>query len=283
MNWILVILCMNYYEILEVKNNATPAEIKGAYRKLAVKWHPDKNPDDTEAVNKFKEVSEAYDTLKDPEKRKQYDVSLRGGDFHGFNTNHFRAGFGAGNLDDIFAAMHARQTQRNQDIRAVASISLEQAYHGHQLQLSVKSHSSTRTISIIIPQGIENGACIRIAGQGEQTFPQYAAGDVYVVVNILPHPHFTRHEQNLYHEIKIDAIDAMLGASISVKCLDGQFVEVVIPAGTQPDQKLRVAGKGMPVYGVAGGFGDLILHPSVSIPNLTEEEKEIVRKIRTNT
>ena len=271
---------MDYYTVLGVEKTATADEIKSAYRKLAMQWHPDKNPGNDEAENKFKEISEAYDVLKDAEKRKQYDVGPQPKGNRGFHPNNFNFNFTSGNLDDILSALHAQHTQRNQDIHAITTITLEQAYYGHQTQLTIRSQSTSRTISVSIPTGVQNGTRIRIVGQGEHTFAQFPPGDVYVSINILPHDHFLRSEQNLIQEIKIDAIDAMIGTTTCAGCLDGQMVDVTIPAGIQPGQKLRIAGKGMPIYGVAGGFGDMILVTSITIPMLDDLQKEIVSKLR---
>lgn len=273
---------MNYYETLGVEKTATETEIKSAYRKLAMQWHPDKNPGNKEAEAKFKEISEAYEVLKDAQKRNQYDMGPQTSGFsHGFNPNNFN--FRTGNLDDILSALHAQHMQRNQDIHAIATITLEQAYQGHQTQLSIRAQSSTRTISVSIPAGIANGARIRIAGQGEHVFTQFPPGDVYVSINILTHGSFIRKEQHLFQEIKIDAIDAILGTTMHACCIDGQMVDVTIPAGIQPGQKLRIAGKGMPIYGVDGGFGDMILVTVITVPILNDEQKEIIAKIRSNT
>lgn len=280
------------YSLLGVSRTATDAEIKSAYRKLALQWHPDKNPGNAEAEAKFKDINAAYELIKDADKRQQFDRGGMGGqqrrhtndfDFDfGFGPAGF--GFGPGGIDinDIFRQMHAQQRpQRNQDYAVQTTISLQDAMNGMEMNLNVQTPNGPRNVILTIPAGIENGTKMRVAGAGDRINANLPPGDLIVQVMIRPHHIFTRVAQNLVMEYPVDAIDAILGAQFEVETLDGKRVRVEAPPGVQSGQKLRVQGHGMPVQGMMNMRGDLIVAVNIMVPNdLTAEQYDALRRVQ---
>ncbi len=286
----------DYYKILGVSRNATQEEIKRAYRKLAAKYHPDKNKGNKEAEERFKEINEAYQVLSDPEKRKLYDrlganweryqkagaqvnwedlFQQSGGytftfedlgDFSGF-SDFFKFFFGGG----------FRQRQRKgQDYETVLPITLEEAYHGTTRVIEVHGQK----LRLKIKPGVPDGKVLRLKGKGGPGFQGGPPGDLYVKIKVLPHPTFQRKGDDLYTKVKVDLYTAVLGGKIQVPTLGGTL-NVVIPAGTQPNQKLRIKGKGMPRYDYPNTYGDLYIEVQVEIPKrLSPKERELFEQLR---
>ncbi|UCG19723.1 MAG: J domain-containing protein [Deltaproteobacteria bacterium] len=299
----------DYYEILGANRNASEDEIKRAYRKLARKYHPDVNKDKG-AEDKFKQINEAHEVLKDPEKRKLYDQLgpdwQAGQDFKpppGWENVHFEFGgpgaeafdFGGG-FSDFFEMLFggrmggggrasARQGSwvlRGQDHEAEIEIDLESAYHGvtrtltlqgHEIDPQGQVHPKVQNIQVKIPPGVTDGTRIRLAGKGGEGMGGGPPGDLYLKVHIEPHPRFTLDGHNLQVEVPIAPWEAALGATVQVVTMDGA-VNLKIPPGSQSGQKLRLRGKGFPKKG--GERGDLIARLKIVVPkNLTAREKEL--------
>jgi len=299
----------DYYEILGVNRNASEDEIKRAYRKLARKYHPDVNKDKG-AEDKFKQINEAHEVLKDPEKRKLYDQLgpdwQAGQDFKpppGWENVHFEFGgpgaeafdFGGG-FSDFFEMLFggrmggggrasARQGSwvlRGQDHEAEIEIDLESAYHGvtrtltlqgHEIDPQGQVHPKVQNIQVKIPPGVTDGTRIRLAGKGGEGMGGGPPGDLYLKVHIEPHPRFTLDGHNLQVEVPIAPWEAALGATVQVVTMDGA-VNLKIPPGSQSGQKLRLRGKGFPKKG--GERGDLIARLKIVVPkDLTAREKEL--------
>jgi curved DNA-binding protein len=299
----------DYYEILGVKRNASEDEIKRAYRKLARKYHPDVNKDKG-AEEQFKQINEAHEVLKDPEKRKLYDQLgpewQAGQDFKpppGWENVHFEfTGSGAeafdfgGGFSDFFEMLFggrmgggdrasARQgswVMRGQNHEAEIEIDLESAYHGATRTLTLQGHEidpqgqvrpKVQHINVKIPPGVTDGTRIRLAGKGGEGMGGGPRGDLYLKVHIEPHPRFTIDGHNLQLELPIAPWEAALGATVQVVTLDGT-VNLKIAPGAQSGQKLRLRGKGFPKKG--GERGDLIARLKIVIPRaLTGKEKEL--------
>lgn len=261
---------------LGVSRDATPEQIKAAFRKLAVQWHPDKNPGDKVAEARFKEINAAHQILSDPQKRAEA-MSPRpqaGGDFE-FDLRAHQGPFG---FDDIFNAFHSqRQQRRNSDISVSAVITLEQALNGAEATMEIRTRQGARHAAITIPPGVDSGQRLRVTGQGDQTHRDLPSGDLYVTIMVQPHDHFDRVGQNLLTRAHVTAFTAMLGGDIEVNLLGGGAVAVTIPKGTQPGQKLRVSGHGMPVVG-QGVRGDLIVVVEVTIPVLSPEQSFLIEQ-----
>jgi len=258
---------MDYYETLGVNHTTTPKEIKKAYRKLASKHHPDKGGD----AEQFKKIQEAYDTLSDPQKKQQYDNPDPFANFRGGNP------FGTGNFQDIFTDIFGqrRQPQRNPDGIFDMEITLQDAFLGKEMTLSTPEGS----VNITIPAGVRPGTKFRLAGKAGSRIPHLPPGDLIVRLHIQSPREWGREGDDLFIRAEVNAIEAMRGSSIRIIHLDGKQYDVTIPAGTQPDAKIRMAGLGMtnPGNGIAG---NLIIIVAIHVPTITDNNDiELLNKI----
>jgi curved DNA-binding protein len=294
----------DYYEVLGVPRNADPSEIKRAYRKLAVKHHPDKNPGDPKAEDRFKEINEAYDVLSDPTKRAKFDrlgASYRdwertGGQPGGFDWGQWfspgAGGTGAevGGLDElfgtgfsdffqaIFGGMPAGQARgrvrgRGRDLEHTITISLGEAYAGTRRTI----RKDGRSLDVAIPTGAQTGTRVRLSGKGLSGAG--AAGDLYLVVDVRPDPAFQREGDDLHTSLPVDLYTAVLGGEARVTTPGGTVV-LTIPPGSQPGQKFRLKGRGMPNLRQPSQHGDLYVHLAVQLPaELSERERELFAEL----
>lgn len=293
-------MAKDYYKILGVDKNATEADIKKAFRKLAVKYHPDKNPGNKAAEEKFKEANEANDVLSDSEKRKKYDrfgenwnapnaeqAYDSGYGYSSMNTGDFEDIFGGGGgggfsdvFENIFGGKTGRQGRRNtsfggNDLRAEMEISLEESYHGVSKQFAINNQS----LSIQLKPGIKDEQVLKLKGKGGQGINNGPAGDLYLTIKVKDHPVFKRINDDLNVEVTIDLYTAVLGGKADVNTFSG-ILKVDIPEGTQYGKKLRLKGKGMPVYNKPGAFGDLYVNVKVILPSkLNNEEKSLFKEL----
>jgi curved DNA-binding protein len=276
----------SFYDILEVPENASSDDIKKAYRKLAMQYHPDRNPGNLEAENKFKSINEAYETLSDDGKRNEYDQQRRFGS-GGTNWTQQAGPFNHG-FEDIINQIftnhgfnfHFAASSRNRDITLGLNISLEDAFFGKKVPIQFSTPTGRRVdLMVEIPQGIEHGMKIRYQGQGDHSNTSMPPGDLFIVVQIADHAIFQRNGHNLEYIIKIDALGCMVGTRYEVTGIDGQKLSVSIPKGTQHGTKLRIGGGGMPIRNKVNSRGDLILSVAVSIA--TEISDEILAQIDT--
>ncbi len=281
----------DYYEVLGVGKGASDDEIKKAFRKLAIKYHPDKNPGNKEAEAKFKEANEAYSVLSDKTKRQRYDQfghagvggagsSAGGNPFGGFdfNSQSFNFDFGGGGfggLDDILGAMFGggfRGVRRGRDYRTSTTIDFEEAIFGCTKEVSVDGEH----IKLKIPAGIYDGQSIRLNGKGGPA-PQEGGqrGDLYVEVRVRAHKHLTREGDLILSEVTISMVDAVLGTEVDVETVDGE-VTMKVPAGTQPGTNFKLSGHGAPRLG-SDGRGPHIVTVNVEIPkNINRKQKELI-------
>jgi curved DNA-binding protein len=289
---------VDYYKILGIDRSATAKDIKSAYRKLARKFHPDLNPNDADAKRKFQQINEANEVLSDPEKRKKYDQygkdwqhaeqfenarqqQRRPSGAGGFD---FSGSYSAGDFSDFFesmfggggAASRGRQMRfRGEDFNAEIQIDLTDAYKTHKKTLSVNGKS----IRITIPAGIEHGQTIKIAGHGGPGINGGPNGDLYITFSVGNHPVFKRLGDNLYATVDLDLYTAVLGGEVNIDTLDGK-VKLKVKPETQNGSKVKLKGKGFPVYKKEGQFGDLILTWNIKIPtNLTEKQKQLFAEL----
>jgi molecular chaperone DnaJ len=282
-------LADDLYKVLGVSKGASDEEIKKAYRKLARKYHPDRNPDDDAAEEKFKEVQGAYDTLSDPEKRKQYD---QGGMFAGFGGGASRGPFTAGpagqggfvDLGDILSSMFGGRgggagrgfpAQPGRDLETEAPLSFRQAIEGTQLTVPVGG----KRYKVNIPAGVGNGARIRIAGKGEESPEGGAPGDLYVVARVMPSPVFKRLDDgNLEVGVPITVAEALRGATIEVPTLESTK-RIKVPAGTKHGAIQRLSGEGAPKPR-GKGRGDIRYRLEIEMPKeLNAEQREAVDRL----
>jgi molecular chaperone DnaJ len=351
----------DYYDLLGVSKNATADELKKAYRKLAMKLHPDKNPGDKESEKKFKEINEAYDVLKDEQKRAAYDrmghaafdgsMGGGGGGFHAGGFDFAASGFG-NIFDDMFSEFmgggaQGRGTQtasiQGADLRYNMEISLEDAFKGLKKNIKISTNATCdvchgsgaaegskaetcptchgqgktrarqgfftiertcshchgmgqiiknpckgcsgsgrvrkeKTLSVTIPAGIEEGARIRLAGEGEAGLRGGPPGDLYIFLHIKSHKFFHRDGPNIYCQVPISMSVAALGGEIEVPAIDGHTARVKIPEGTQSGKQFRLKGKGMSIMR-SSSRGDMYIETTVETPvNLTKRQKELLQE-----
>jgi curved DNA-binding protein len=297
----------DYYKTLGVEKSATTEEIKKAYRHLARKFHPDKNPGNKAAEEKFKEINEANEVLSSPEKRKKYDqfgadwkrYQETGAGEENFDWSKYEAGggrgrppggerfrgpFGGQDTRDLFEILFGERfggaggrrgaPVKGEDYSAEAVISLEEAYDGTNRLITMGGE----TLKIKIEPGIRDQQVLRLAGKGGAGMNGGPKGDFYLTVRISEHAVYERRGDDLFCEIPVDLTVAVLGGKAEVKTLKGA-VKVDIPNETSSGKSFRLKGLGMPHYGVKNKFGDLFAKVSIQVPkNLTTEELELFRK-----
>jgi len=289
---------IDYYKVLGVAKNADDAEIKKAYRKLARKYHPDVNPNDAGAKKKFQEINEANEVLSDPEKRKKYDQ-------YGKDWQHAeqfeQAGqskrqqrpqyssrgqeqFDESDFSDFFSTMFGgarQQTGRSQtkfkgqDYNAELQLELQDVYTTDKRTLTVNE----KNIRLTIPAGVENGQTIKIAGHGAPGINGGPNGDLYITFNISNHSKFKRDGDNLHTSINLPLYTAVLGGELTMDTLGGKL-KLKVPPETQNNTKVKLKGKGFPVYKKEGSFGDLYVTYHIQIPtHLTEKERALFNEL----
>lgn len=296
----------DYYKTLGVSRSASADEIRSAYRKLAMKYHPDRNPGDKQAEEKFKEANEAYQVLSDSQKRARYDqlgsaysdYQRRGGAPGGFNWGDWTTGSpyrgaqqvnldelfeGAGGFSDFFrsifggmgggAAASDFGMPRRQSAHApeyLVSISLQEAYEGTTRQFVIGESRK----QVKIPPGAKTGTKVRVADANP------GGGDIYLKITVEPDPNFEREGDNLSTNASIDVFTALLGGEVEVQTMTGR-VKLTIPPGTQPEQKFRLAGRGMPKLKDPQTKGDLFVKIKVRLPKqLSETQKRLIEQAR---
>jgi curved DNA-binding protein len=300
---------IDYYSVLGVSKDATADDIKKAYRKLALRYHPDKTKGDKAAGEKFKEINEANQVLSDPEKRKKYDqlgadwkrYEEAGGQQGGFdwskyagagrtqkqgmNADEFESMFAAGEDIDLFELLfgerggrrrgRSRAAIKGDDLNAETTISLEESYHGSNRLIQLDG----QTIRVTIPAGIADEQVLRIAGKGMDGINGGPKGDLYLTVKIDPNPEYHRKGNDLHRDFPVDLYTALLGGKVLVKTLKG-VVKVNIPRETPNHKVLRLRGLGMPVFCKKNTFGDLLVKVDIHLPDhLTAEETGMFEKL----
>lgn len=307
---------IDYYKVLGVDKSASQDEIKKAFRKSARKYHPDLNPNDPNAKDKFQEINEANEVLSDPEKRKKYDEygehwkhadefeaqkqQYRGqpgsrnddGYWHssgqGFNSADFGGGFGSNEsgFSDFFESLFGGRARssgnntgfRGQDYNAELQLSLRDAAQTHKQIINVNGKS----VRITIPAGVANGQTIKLKGHGSPGINGGPAGDLYITFVIPEDATFKRLGDDLYITVPLNLYTAVLGGEQTVETLDGK-VKLKIKPETQNETKVRLKGKGFPLYKQEGKAGDLIVTYSIQMPTgLTERQKELFRELQSN-
>jgi len=300
----------DYYSILGVPPEADAKAIKSAYRKLARQYHPDVNPGNKEAEERFKEINEAYQALADEEGRKKYDAlraqylrwQQSGGRPQDFDWRAWSAQPGQGvhvqyatpeDLEDLFGTENpfsdffnsifggigsqpgAARPRRGRDIEYEVELTLEEAFHGASRVLQMDG----RRIEAQIPPGVRSGSRVRLSGQGEPGRGSAPAGDLYLIIRVLPHARFEREGDDLYTEIPVDIYTAVLGGEVRVPTLEREVL-LKIPSRTNSGRSFRLRGKGMPRLGDPRTRGDLYARVRLVLPeNMSERELEMFRKL----
>ncbi|MBW3576040.1 MAG: DnaJ domain-containing protein [Actinobacteria bacterium] len=287
------VLGKDHYEVLGVAEEASHEEIQRAYRRLARRHHPDANPGDAGAEERFKEISAAYEVLSDPVKRREYDQVRRSGHAAGgfdSGAGTFRVtvddlgdlgGFGdlgdlGDLLGDLFGGRRPASGRQGHDLEARLDLSFEDAVFGVTTEVQARDTAgSTRSVRVRVPAGVEDGQRIRVAGLGGPGLDDGPPGDLYVTVRVAPHALFGRSGRDLTLTLPVTYPEAALGAEVKVPTLDGEPVTVRIPPGTPTGRTLRVRGRGVPRPG--GHRGDLLVTIEVAVPQrLTSQQRAAV-------
>ena len=344
-------MARDYYDVLGLSKSASDSEIKSSYRKLAMKYHPDKNPDDKKAEDSFREITESYEILKDPQKRAAYDQYGHAAFSQGSSGGNPGGGFGGG-FSDIFEDMFGRGGEQGRrsaatgsDLRYDLSVSLEQAFSGDQMEISLTvptkcepcngsgankgsqpkqcnqcgGHGKVRAqqgfftiertcaacsgvgetisdpcrpckgqgrvnkskkLSVNVPAGVDNGTRIRLSGEGEAGARGSTSGDLYIFIDIKEHSLFQRDGKDTFIEVPVSVIDAVLGNSIQVPCVDGSKAKMNLSSGTQSGTRLRMKGKGMPALR-GGSRGDQYVEITVETPvGISKKQEDLFQQIK---
>ncbi len=301
----------DYYKILGVPRNATQDEIRRAYRRLARQYHPDVNPGDKEAEEKFKEINEAYEVLSDPEKRKKYDAL--GADWHrwqqagapgDFDWSRWTTGAPGGvefrwttveDIEDLFGGespfsdffeqifggigrgpRRQPRPRKGRDVEVPVEITLEEAYHGTRRLIEL---ADGRRIEATIPRGVRDGSRVRLAGQGAPGVAGGPPGDLYLLIRIRSHPEWRREGDDLHADVPVDIFTAVAGGEVPVRTPSGT-VMLRIPPRTQNGRTFRLRGKGMPNMRNPNQYGDFYAHVKLVLPDdMTDEEVRVIREL----
>jgi len=299
----------DYYKTLGVDKNASQDEIKKAYRKLAMKYHPDRNEGNKNAEEKFKQITEANEVLSDPEKRKKYDTlgsnwkqyQSQGQGFDDFFSNYGTRGGGSqytysgtfndlfGNIsgfsdffesffgrDSTFGGQQGRRSRKGQDFEATLYIPLIEAYNGTTKEISVGG----KRVRIKISPGTKDAKKLRLKSLGNEGMNGGEKGDLYLTIKIEKDPYFELDDNNLYYDLYIDLYTAVLGGKKQVITLGGKTININIPESTNSGKTLRLKGLGFPTNENSKIYGDLLVRIKIDLPqNLTREEKELFKKL----
>ena len=344
-------MARDYYDVLGLSKSASDSEIKSSYRKLAMKYHPDKNPDNKKAEDNFREITESYEILKNPQKRAAYDQYGHAAFSQKSSGGNAGGGFGGG-FSDIFEDMFGmggeqgrRSAATGSDLRYDLSVSLEQAFSGDQMEISLTvptkcepcngsgankgsqpkqcnqcgGHGKVRAqqgfftiertcaacsgvgetisdpcrpckgqgrvnkskkLSVNVPAGVDNGTRIRLSGEGEAGARGSAPGDLYIFIDIKEHSLFQRDGKDTFIEVPVSIVDAVLGNSIQVPCVDGSKAKMNLSSGTQSGTRLRMKGKGMPALR-GGSRGDQYVEINVETPvGISKKQEDLFKQIK---
>ena len=286
---------IDYYKVLGISKSATEDDIKKAYRKLARKYHPDINPNDKEANKKFQEINEANEVLSDPDKRKKYDKygkdwqhgeayeqsrrqQQQSYDFGG--QQQYSGSFENDHFSDFFSSMFggsrsSKAKFRGEDLKATLQLMLTDVFKTHKRTITIDG----KNIRINIPAGIENGQQIKLKGHGEPGKNGGPNGDLYLTFAIVNNTAYKKTGNDLYLNQEIDLYTALLGGEITIETLHGK-IKLKIPPETQNNTKIRVKGKGYPIYKSEGNYGDLYITYTVKLPQkLSEKQKQLFSEL----
>jgi curved DNA-binding protein len=288
-----------YYQVLGLKKGASPEEIKKSYRKLAVKYHPDKNPGNKEAEEKFKEINEAYAVLSDPQKKSQYDQFGSNGFQQRFSQEDIFRGFDVGDLfkdkgfgtDDIFSRIFGEATRRQrggfgfggaprkgEDFTMELNITFREAYDGGEKRVAFMRDGTREELSVKIPAGIETGAKLRISGKGGGGSGGGPAGDLFLTILVGKDPVFEREGDDIIVARDVKFTEAALGSSLDVPTMEGTK-RIKIPTGIQPGTRIRLKGLGFPHQGKTG-HGDLYVKIGIRVPEqLTGPQRKLLEEL----
>jgi curved DNA-binding protein len=281
----------NFYDTLGVAENASEKDIKEAFKSLAKKYHPDRGGDE----KKFKEINEAYDTLKNTDKRQEYDAIRRygqraGGSGSGFNYNN-NDFFSEDIFQDFFSGfgfapgrgqtrVYRNRPRTNQSVNIRISLSIKEIYHACEKTVSVRLPSGRdEIVHLKIPAGVQNGVVFKYKGLGDDTDKNLERGDLLCTVQVLDSDGYTRRGNDLYTDKTISCFDAIRGTEFKIKTLDDRTLNVKVPAGTQPDSTIMLKGQGMPIHDTLNIKGNIYIKINISIPELSVKDLEKIKDL----
>lgn len=258
---------MDPYAVLGLQRGASEEDVKNTFRKLAKTCHPDLHPNDPEAERRFKEINAAYDAIRNPQPEPQFQ-------FHNFHFD--GANFHGNPFDDLFANLrgYTRQT-RNNDLHMECRLTLEEVFQGKEVDITVPSQNNPRTIKVRIPPGIEDGTNLRIAGAGDHSNKTIRAGDLYLLIRLLPHASLRRAGRNLTTIVPVSVFEVLLGKEIEVEGIDGKTMRIAIPPGFDTSRRMRLAGQGMQDN---AGRGDLLIELFIIFEELNDEQRILIEQ-----
>ncbi len=286
---------VDYYKVLGIPKTAKQDDIKKAYRKLARKYHPDLNPKDTDAKKNFQQINEANEVLSDPEKRKKYDKygkdwqhadefdrgNQQQSQSSAYREPNYSSSQTEPDFSEFFSSMFGgaggsrKVKYRGEDINATLQLSLMDAYTTHKTTLSVNG----KNIRISIPAGIENGQTIKISGHGGEGINGGPKGDLYISFSIENHSQFKRSGNNIFTTVELNLYTAMLGGEITMNTMDGK-VKLKVSPETANGCKIKLKGKGFPIYKNEGHYGDMYVTYNVALPtHLTDKQKALFEEL----
>jgi curved DNA-binding protein len=277
----------NFYDTLGVAETASEKEIKNAFKALAKKYHPDQGGDE----NKFKEINEAYDTLKNSEKRKEYDamrkygtrgsgLNQQGNDFFSEDIfQDFFSGFGFGPGRGQTRVYRTRP-RTNQSVNIRITLSIKEVYHATEKTISIRLPSGRdEIVHLKIPAGVQNGAVFKYKGLGDDTDKNLERGDLLCTVSVLDSDGYTRKGNDLYTDKTISCFDAIRGTEFKIRTLDERILSVKVSAGTQPDATIVLKGQGMPIHDTLNIKGNMYIKINVLIPELSAKDLEKIKDL----
>jgi len=279
----------NFYDTLGVAENASEKDIKEAFKSLAKKYHPDRGGDE----KKFKEINEAYDTLKNTDKRQEYDAIRRygqraGGSGFNHNNNDF---FSEDIFQDFFSGfgftpgrgqtrVYRNRPRTNQSVNIRISLSIKEIYHACEKTISVRLPSGRdEIVHLKIPAGVQNGVVFKYKGLGDDTDKNLERGDLLCTVQVLDSDGYTRRSNDLYTDKTISCFDAIRGTEFKIKTLDDRILNVKVPAATQPDSTIMLKGQGMPIHDTLNIKGNIYIKINISIPELSAKDLEKIKDL----
>ena len=287
----------NYYDVLGVNEDSTSADITKAYKNLAKKHHPDRGGDQA----KFQEINEAHDTLKNAQKRHDYDTvrkfgsSKSGGQHPFFNEDifgDFFSGFGGGDMDfggsfnfsrgpggeRIFR--QNRQPRGNRNVQVRMALSIKEAMTASEKTINYRMPSGREEFATVkIPAGVQHGVTFKYPGMGDDTIKNIPRGDLMVIMSVLDSDGYTRKGNDLYTDKTIDCFQAVRGTEFNLRTLDEHIIKVKVPSGTQPNTILQVKGRGMPVHKTIGIRGNLYVKVHILIPQLSSQDLKKIKDL----
>lgn len=271
------------HQILGVPRGASEDVVQAAFRKLAMQHHPDRNGGDKSAEERFKAINAAYEAIKSGKAEQSPPRHGAHADADAPWRRKTPYGTRAETVEEMLRAFRAHAHQRNRDIEMTYTVTLEDAFHGRDVNVTLRSPTETRDVPVRLPAGLEHGLRVRIPGCGERVWPNVAPGDLILTFHIAPHGRFGRDNADLHLELPVPVFDALLGTEMEIDTIDGSRLKLTVPSCAKHGMKMRMTGHGMPSMRHQGRRGDLIVTVVLRMPEcLTSEQRDAIRAFRSS-